>query len=126
MTIALITIFFMCFSVVVRQPDSDSLSETSRATVFLDENDCSNSIANAKRDIAAESIKLFYGGFVIEYSSYDPIFQNKFNVEYINTGCDYSECYVEYNKLILEYLTKEYGPIWGMEIRKDVYGLSSK
>lgn len=81
----------------------------------------------AKKDIEDGSIKLIIiGGGDITGSFSDPVFEKKYHIQYITTGCvrfEDDDCLIYYNRLIMKYLEKKYGNKWRDEVLKSVAGL---
>jgi hypothetical protein len=80
----------------------------------------------ALEDIANGNLKIFISSGIapIVYKR-DKKFQKRYNVEFIEFGCQgiAQECLYEYNRTIFEYLDTKYGTSWREKIRKDIVGL---
>ena len=95
--------------------------------VFL--SDCEINSEIAKQDLKNGKPRLLiYGGIApVEYTN-QHIFEEKYHIEYFSYGCispPYN-CVLEYNQLIFDYLTDNYGKKWKREVRKDVVGIKKK
>ncbi len=86
------------------------------------------------REKALEDIKrgkvniLKSGGIAPIFYKSDTKFAKKYNVSFIEYGCEAiaEESLYEYNRTVFEYLDKKHGKKWRKKIRKDIVGLEEE
>jgi len=78
----------------------------------------------AKKDISNNKIRIIInGGIAPTFYKNDYNFEKKYHVKFWTSGCQppiSNKCKSEYNKIVFNYLDKNYGENWRKEIRKDV------
>lgn len=88
--------------------------------------DCNVNKEIAQRDIDKKRTRLLLqGGIVPVVYTNQHKFEKKYNVQYYDYGDDgvpAIECIEQYNKVVFDYLSKNYGSSWRKEIRHDVVG----
>ena len=99
--------------------------------ISLSEEECYlYTAAKARQDIALGKRQLIVnGGIAAVLHEGDASFQETYKVKFFFFGCvryESETCMSNYNKVVFEALTKEFGAAWREEIREDVIGLASK
>ena len=87
--------------------------------------DCEINKEVAERDIKKKKPRLLLAsGIVPAVYINQHEFEEKFKLSYYEYGCvaPAYECMVQYNRIIFEYLDKEFGKEWRKEVRDDVVG----
>ena len=96
-------------------------------TIVVNAN-CQINKQKAILDRKENNLKLYIIGGIapIANSKRDSRFEKKYNIQYIDLGCDakITECILDYNKYVFLYLRIKYGIKWRNKIRGDVEGLN--
>lgn len=79
-----------------------------------------------QKDLKAKNIRIYLqGGIVSVIRPADKVFEKKYSVTYHDFGCVAPKniiLYVKYNRLVFEYLKKEFGTGWGKEMNVNAIG----
>jgi hypothetical protein len=116
--------FLVSYNLCVCQGKSlDEAYNNSYASKIAMELDCNNAKSFADKDIINDNMFLFLKSGEAPIVFYgDTIFENNYNVKFIEQGCIGSNCAKEYNQVIFDYLLKQNGKKWIKLIRKDTVG----